>query len=91
MAGHMQHAPYPLYQWISDFWWMVCFALVFTLSLRLRAKHRMWFLYGSLILILFRIPLGSVGGGTIIFELPLLLTIDIFAIKYLVKPASVDV
>ncbi len=86
MAGHMHHGPYPLYQWVSDFWWMACFAAVFTFSLRLRAKRRMWFICGSIMLILFRIPLGSVGGGSIIFELPVLIVMDVFAIKYLVKP-----
>lgn len=83
MAGHMQHGPYPVYQFVTDFWWMVCFAAVFAFSLRLKARRKMWFLCGSLILIVLRIPLDSSG---IIFELALLIILDVFAIQYLVKP-----
>jgi len=46
----------------------------------------MWFLYGSLVLLLFRIPLGSEGGISIILELPILIVMDFFAIKYMTNP-----
>ena len=59
---------------------------VFTFSFRLRAKRRMWFLYGSLVLLLFRIPLSSAGGVSIILELPILIVMNFFAIMYLIKP-----
>lgn len=86
MAGHMQHPPFPIYQWISDFWWMACLAAVCAFSFRLKAKRKRWFFYGGLLLIISRILLGSLGGGNIIFELPILITMDVFAIKYLLKP-----
>ena len=86
MAGHMEHGPYSLYEWVNDFLWIICFAAVLIFSLRLRAKRRMWFICGSILLILSRIPMGSAGGSNIIFELPLLIVIVVFAIKYLVKP-----
>ena len=85
MAGHMHHGPYPLYEWVSDILWMVCFAAVLVFSLRLRARGRIYFLCGSIVLMLFRIPLGSLGGGSIIFELPVLILMDVLAIKYLMR------
>ena len=86
MAGHMQHPPYPLYQWISDVWWMGCFAAVVVFSLRLQAKRKRWFFYGSLFLLVSRIPLGGLGGGNIMFKIPVLIVMDVFAVKYLVRP-----
>jgi hypothetical protein len=86
MAGHMQHRPYPLYQWISDVGWMACFTSVFVFSLRMNAKRQVLFWAGSIFLILSRIGLGSCGGGNIFIELPLLVALDIYAIQYLLRP-----
>jgi hypothetical protein len=86
VCGHKQHGPYPSYQTVSDIFWVACFSAVFTFSFRLRAKRKMWFLYGSLLLLLLRIPLSSGGGISIILELPMLIVMDFFAIKYLTKP-----
>jgi hypothetical protein len=90
MAGHMQHGPYPLYHWISDFWWMACFASVLVFSLRMNAKHRVLFLVGSILLIFSRIPFGSFGGGNVIIELPMLIAMDIYALWYLIRPGRYD-
>ena len=86
MAGHMQHPPYSLYHWINDCWWAVCFIAVSVFSVRLQAKRKRIFFYGSILLVLSRIFMGSSGGGNIILELPLLITIDIFALLYIFKP-----
>ncbi len=86
MAGHMQHPPYPLYQWISDFWWIVCFTSVLVFSLRMNAKRRILLAAGSLLLIVSRIGLGSGGGGGMLFELPLLAAMDIYSVRYVIRP-----
>ena len=86
MAGHMQHAPYPPYHWISDFWWAACFVAVLILSLRMNAKRRELFLAGSIVLVLLRVPLGSLGGASALIELPLLVTMAVYAILFLVRP-----
>jgi hypothetical protein len=86
MAGHMHHGPYPLYHWINDILWMGCLAGVFVFSLRTRAKRRMWFLFGSALLILLRVPLGSAGGMSVVLEVPLLIVMGVFAVKVLGDP-----
>jgi hypothetical protein len=90
MDGHMQHGPYPLYHWISDFWWMACFASVFVFSLKMNAKRRVLSWAGSIFLILSRIGLGSGGGGNVLIELPLLVAMDIYAIKYVIRPERLE-
>jgi hypothetical protein len=90
MAGHMQHGPYPLYQWISDFWWMACFAAVFVFSLRMNAKRRMLFLAGAISLVLSRIPLESLGGGNVILELPLLIVMVVYSFLFLIRPGRYE-
>ncbi len=86
MAGHMQHPPYFLYDFISDWLWVFCFGCVTILSFWLKAKRKWWFLFGPIFLLYFRIKLESMGGCSIIIELPLLIVIIVFAIKYLVNP-----
>ncbi len=86
MAGHMQHGPYPPYHWTNDFGWIACFASVLVFSLRMNAKGRVLFGAGSVLLILCRIGLGSAGGGGVLIELPLLVTMDIYSITYVIRP-----
>ena len=88
MAGHMQHPPIPLYQWISDFWWMACFTSALVFSTRLRAEHKVLFVVGTFVLIVSRIPFGSCCGMAFFIELPFLIVIVVCAIKYLVRPAE---
>jgi hypothetical protein len=86
MAGHMQHGPYPLYQWISEFWWIACFTSVLVFSLSMNAKGGVLFAMGSLLLVLSRIGLGSLGGSGMLIELPLLVAMDIYSIRYVIRP-----
>jgi len=83
MAGHMQHGPYSLAQQVSDCWWVGCLGAVFTFSFLLKAKRKMWFLCGSAFLLLFRVQLDSLGGLGILIEVPLLVTMAVFAFKAL--------
>ena len=85
MAGHMQHPPYPIGQWVSDSWWISCFACVFVFSLRLHAKGKVWLFYGSLFLIISRIPLGSLGGCNPL-ELPVIVMMLVVSIRSLLNP-----
>jgi hypothetical protein len=80
----MQHGPYPLHDWISDFWWMACFGSVLVLSVRIRARGRLLFLVGSLLLIISRLFLGENS----LIELPLLGAMIIYALGYLVRPSK---
>jgi hypothetical protein len=82
----MQHGPYPLYHWISDYWWMGCLSSVLVFSLRMNAKRRVLFTVGSALLILSRVGLESGGGGYELFELPLLIAMDVYAIRYVIRP-----
>ena len=59
---------------------------VVIISFWLRAKRKWWFLLGSFFLLFFRNILESMGGCSIIIELPLLIVIIVFAVKYLVNP-----
>ena len=34
MAGHMHHPPYSLWQWINDFFWIICFSAVIVFSIK---------------------------------------------------------
>ena len=86
MAGHMRHGPYPVYHWANDFFWISCFSCVLVLSIYLKTKFQKWFFYGSAILLLSRIGLGSFGGGSILLEFPLLIVLDVFALKYIRSP-----
>jgi hypothetical protein len=84
IGGHMQHGPYPLRDWISDFWWIACFVSVLVLSVRIRARGRLLFLVGSLLLIISRLFLGDNS----LIELPLLGAMIIYALGYLVRPSK---
>ena len=86
MCGHMQHGPYSLYHRANDFWWIACFASVLVFSCRMNAKKRALFLIGSFVLVVSRIPLGSLGGVGLLIELPLLIAMGIYAINYLIRP-----
>jgi hypothetical protein len=86
IGGHMIHGPYPLYQCISDFWWMACFASVLVLSARMRSKEKALFLVGSTGLIISRICLGDNS----LIELPLLGAMNVYAVGYLVRPARFE-
>src|SRR5262245_60438858 len=86
MAGHMQHGPYPLHEWLNDLWWAACLASVFVFSLTLHAKRRILFLIGSILLILLRVPLGSLGGASSLLELPLLVVMGTYAILFFIRP-----
>lgn len=86
MAGHMQHGPYPLQQWISDFWWMACFVSVLVLSAGIRARGRLLLLAGSPLLIISRLFLGDNS----LIELPLLGAMIIYALGYMVRPSKFE-
>lgn len=86
MAGHMQHGPYPLQQWISDFWWMGCFVSVLVLSMRVRARGRLLLLVGSPLLIISRLFLGD----NCLVELPLLGAMILYAVRYMVRPSKFE-
>ncbi len=86
MAGHMKHPPYFWYDCISDWLWMFCYGCVMIFSFWLHAKRKWWFLLGSFFFIIFRFPLESMGGCSVVIELPLLIVINVFAIKYLINP-----
>jgi hypothetical protein len=86
MAGHMQHAPYSAYDWVNDLLWATCFASVMVLSVSLQARGRLLFLLGSFALILSRIVFESLGGGGILIEAPLLITLDVYGLLYLCCP-----
>ncbi len=88
MAGHMQHGPYPWYHWVNDCLWMICYASVFAFSITLKAKGKTYFIICSFLLIVFRIPLSSGGGSTVIFELLLLIIMGILASRYLRNPGQ---
>lgn len=86
MAGHMQHGFYSLYDRANDLCWIACFASVLVLSYRMNAKRRVLFLTGSFVFLVLRIPLGSLGGGGLLIELPLLIAMGICAINYAIQP-----
>ena len=86
MAGHMKHPPYFWYDFINHWLWMFCFGCVTILSFWLKSKRKWWFILGPIFLLYFRIKLESMGGCSIIIELPLLIVIIVFAIKYLANP-----
>ena len=86
MAGHMQHGPYPLQEVISDIWWLACGTATLILSVRMRARGRLLFLIGSLLL-----TLGWIfAGGDLVFSLPLLGAMNVYAIGYLVLPSKFE-
>jgi hypothetical protein len=85
MAGHMQHPPYPLWQWISDGLWFCCFLLAVGLSIRLKARKQRWFFYGAILLVISRY-IGSMGGTAILLETPLLLYLSFLAVRFIVCP-----
>ena len=86
MDGHMAHGPYPLHHWINEFWWVVCFALVAVLSLRMNAEVRKLFWVGGLLLVFLRIVMQSGAGITVVIEWPLLTAMDFCSIGYVVWP-----
>ncbi len=83
MDGHMRHAPYPLYEYASDLWWSASFTSILVFSCRLRARSISWLQCGSMAILFLRFFLG---GALILIELPLLIMMNIYAIKYLLKP-----
>jgi len=82
----MKHGPYSLYQWANDFIWLICFSGVFVISLLTRTKRRMFLICASLLLILIRVVLESLGGYTVLLELLLLIVLGTYSIKYLLTP-----
>jgi hypothetical protein len=90
MAGHMQHPPFPLWQWLNDLAWAFCMASCFVLSWKTRAKRIGWLRYGSLACILLRIPLGDLGGTAFLVELPLCLWLMVVSVQYLVRTNKME-
>lgn len=90
MAGHMQHPPFPLWQWANDLLWVFCMASCFVLSWRTKAKRVAWIRYGSLACIILQIPLGDLGGNAFLIELPLCLWVAAISVQYLVRMAKME-
>ena len=90
MAGHMQHPPFPPWQWANDLLWAFCMSSVFVLSWRTRAKRIGWLRYGSLACIVLRIPLGDLGGTAFLIELPLCVWLAVVSVQYLVRTNKME-
>ncbi len=90
VAGHMQHGPYPWYQWASDIWWVTCFAAVSALCLTFRAQRRWFFVASSILLVLLRIPLGDLMGIGAWIEVLLLGGMVHQAIMYALFPTQFE-
>ena len=83
MAGHMQHAPYPIPHYANDALWIVCFIVAGVLCWKSNIHKRKTTFVLLLLLFLLRILLGSAGGASFILELPLLIVVAVFAIRSL--------
>ena len=83
MAGHMQHPPYPLWQYLMDAAWVFAFivAAVFCWRSNLRLRKTIFLLV--VLLFLSRLSLGSGGGGLFILEFPILVTLMVLAVRNL--------
>ena len=88
MAGHLAHAPYPTWHWISEFLWLSCYTSSAVLSFRTKIKKRLWYLIGGAFLILSRIVLGSGGGGLLLVELPLVIYLIALSLRYVWENAE---
>jgi len=86
MRGHMAHPPYPTWHFINDWAWISIFVLCVVGVFRLDMRRKRWFLYGVFLLIISRMILESLGGGGMIFEVPLLLYLTLVSISLLIKP-----
>ena len=78
-----QHVPYEAGDAINDLFWTAYLVSVTVLSFTLHAKRRELFAFGSIILILSRLVLGSLGGTAILIELPLLIAMSVYALGYI--------
>jgi hypothetical protein len=86
MDGHMQHGPYPVYQWINDILWIACFASVLVFSIKMNAKGKGIFLVCSGLLILIRVTVGEM-----VVEIFLLVIMVAYAGAFLIQPGKYEV
>ena len=84
MGGHMRHPPYPWWHFAIDLQWVV---FLVTAAIRVRQSDlrrprlAFWLL---VLLVVFRLPLGSFGGGfLILFDLPVLIYLTAIAFRIL--------
>ena len=84
MDGHMRHPPYPWWHFAIDLQWVVFFvtaAIHVRQSELRRPRLSFWFL---VLLVVFRLPFGSLGGGfLILFDLPVLIYLAAVAFRTL--------
>jgi hypothetical protein len=87
MAGHMQHAPYPVWHYMIDGTWIFCFVLSAVLSWKSNLRLRRTIFMMVTILFLSRLVLGSGGGTLFLIELPLVIALAFIAARNLFSGA----
>ncbi len=84
MGGHVRHPPYPWWHFVFDLQWVVFFV---TAAIRVRQselRHARVALWLFVLLVVFRLPLGSFGGGfLILFDLPVVIYLVAVALRSL--------
>ena len=87
MAGHMRHAPYPVWHYFIDGGWAACFVITGVLSWKSNLRLRKTAAGFAAVLLLSRLVLGSGGGIFFLLELPLLVVLVVVAVRGLFSGA----
>jgi hypothetical protein len=85
MGGHLAHPIYPIWNWISEYFWLTSYTSVVVFSLRAKVKRKFWCIFGGLFILISRIVLGSGGGMLFFIELPIVIYLVFVSFKYIWK------
>lgn len=86
MDGHMGHPPYAAWQYALDALWVCCFWCAGVVGYKSDLPLRSFLCYALPFVTIQRIVVGSLGGLTLLLELPLGLFVTIVAIRSLRHP-----
>lgn len=86
MCGHLKHDPYSIGDIINDVLLIAFWTTSAAISFSIKTKRKIWFIVPSLLALIMRYPLKSIGGVDMVYLTPLLLISLFYAVRFLWKP-----